>query len=152
MDKTDKLLDMGRNIFNVRYKASERLGKEFFLSPIEVEILVFIYVFPQATTATEIERSRNIKKNTISLHVENPVQMGLIERSERQGDRRKIVLTLTDKAKSIAKRCWHEYENIAVRLQEGLSEEEKETVRHCFDIINDNAARILSEPTRSENV
>ncbi len=139
------LLELVCNTGLLRRKAIEKVAKEFFLAPIDVEILSFLYNYPHAVTATDIEKQRAIKKNTISIHVENLVQMGFLERGDKRDDRRKVVLTLSDKAKSIAARCQKEYDGLARRLVEGLTEDEKEVQRHCLEVVSANAQKMIKE-------
>lgn len=145
MEDNNDMFEFIRNGFCVKRKVDERIAKEFFLSAIDINILTFIYLYPVKTTATDIEMSRNIKKNTISIHVENLVQMGLVERKELRDDRRKIVLILTDKAKGIAKKCLAEYKNLEKQLREGISDEQIEIFQKSVEIFNQNAKKILSK-------
>ncbi len=144
IDKKE-LLEFIRNTFWVKQRVSEKIAKEFFLTPIDTDVLTFIYLYPDVATAAEIERQRNIKKNTLSIHVENLVQIGLVERREVKGDRRKVILALTDKAVNIALRCVHEYENLGEKFCEGLTEEEIENMHKYIEVINSNAMKILND-------
>lgn len=139
------ILDFAYNTFCLKNKINEEVAKEYFLTPIDVDMLSFIYIFPEAATATDIERERNIKKNTISIHVENLVQLGLLERQERHGDRRKVRLTLTDKAKTIAETCIKKYKALGMKLHEGLTENEIENMMHYFQVISQNAIKLLNK-------
>ena len=144
MVRDNSFLELGYHVFQLRAKMSEAVGKEYSLSAVEVEILAFLDKFSEEdTTATEIERHRNIKKNTISVHVENLVQRGLVTRRELCGDRRKIGLALTDDAREIVDNYRRECDLLGKKLCEGLSEGESKTVKHCFCIVNDNAMAIL---------
>ncbi len=140
-----KLLEFICNTGLLRRRVVEKVAKEFYLAPIDVEILSFLYIYPHAVTATDIEKQRDIKKNTISVHVENLVQMGFLERSVKRGDRRKVLLTLSDKAKSIAARYEKERDKLARKLVEGLSYEEINMQIHCLEIMGANAERMLKE-------
>lgn len=140
----NEFLEFIRNTFLAGQRVSEKIAKEFFLTPIDIEVLTFIYLCPDVATAAEIERQRNIKKNTISIHVENLVQIGLVERREVKGDRRKIILALTDKAVNIALKCLREHELLGEKLCEGLTEEEIENMRKYIGIINENAIKIIN--------
>lgn len=133
------------NTGTLRYKIIEKVAKEFYLAPIEVEILAVLYIYPHVMTATDIEKQKAIKKNTISVHVENLVEMGFLERVEHKGDRRKVKLALSDKAKSIAAKIKTEYDLLARKLGEGLSEEEIAVQDHCLEIIALNAKKLLAE-------
>lgn len=138
-------LECIRNVFLAGYKQNEKIAREYFLTPIDVEILTYLYFCPEEATATDIEHERKFKKNTISVHVENLVQLGLLERGEEKSDRRKVVLTLTDKAKEIAKAWKRENDLMTERLKAGLTQEEFAVLYRCFGIVNGNALRLMAE-------
>ena len=145
MNDKNELLEYARVAFCLKHKIHEKIGKEYSLPPIEIDMLAFVYVYGDSATATNIEKERNIKKNTISIHVENLVQKNFLIRQERQGDRRKIKLSLTENGKIIAETCLKEYKELGNQLKMGLSEEQLDTLNHCFEIINKNALHLLGK-------
>lgn len=145
MLSSSEVLELIMSVSKLRRENVEKIAKEYYLAPIEVEILSFLYIFPHGTTATDIEKHRALKKNTISVHVENLVQMGFLERLEHKNDRRRVCLTLSDKAKSIAVRAQKENDALAHRLGEGISAEDQAILDRCLSIIKANAERYITE-------
>lgn len=135
-------LECIRNVFLARRKQDERIAKGHNLMCIDVEILTYLYFCPDAT-ATDIEHERQFKKNTISVHVESLVQLGLLERKEVKSDRRKVILTLTDKAVAIMEDWKRENDLLTKRLERGLTEEEFSVMHRCFGIVNGNALGLI---------
>lgn len=138
------LLGCIRNIFLARNKADEQIAKKFRISPIDVKILSFLYLCPEKATATAIEREWKFKKNTISVHVDNLVRLGFLQRREEKNDRRKVVLILTDRAKEITEMWETENKLLTKKLEEGLTEEEFNMTYRCLNIINENALRVIN--------
>lgn len=131
------------NVFLARRKVGEKIAKEYDLSLIDMEILSCISFNSEEATATAIQHARKFKKNTISVHVENLVRQGLLERREKEADRRKVMLSLTNKAVCITDAWMKENELLTQKLKEGVTEEEFKILSRCFGIVNENAMRVL---------
>ncbi len=145
MKNKNELLEFARTTFCLKHKIHEKIAKEYSIAPIEVDMLTFIYVYGDSATATNIEKERKIKKNTISIHVENLVQKNLLIRHDGQGDRRKVELSLTEKGKIIAENCLSEYKELGNQLKIGLTKEQIDTLNNCFEVINKNALKLLDK-------
>lgn len=145
MNKECELLELTRNTFWLRQKINEHVGKEFHLSGVEVDILAFVFVWGDTATATNIERERKLKKNTISIHVDNLVRLGFLERKGKDDDRRAVNLLLTEKAKPIAQKCVEESELLRQKLFDGISQSELQIMHHLLEIINKNAKELLKK-------
>lgn len=115
---------------------------EFGISQTSFDILMFLTNQPEHYTAREISQLRNIKANVVSLHVEKLVQDGYLERKSVEGDRRKIRLVCTDKAKKITEKGHAVQQTFFERLMDGLSENDLEEFKHCFRVIAKNVDRI----------
>ena len=68
------------------------------LSHIEIAIIGFLYNNPERDTAADIVERRMLPKGNVSAGVETLVQKGLLMRRQDQTDRRKIHLSLLEKA------------------------------------------------------
>lgn len=145
MEEKKGLFDLAMNTFRLRRKIEEETGKVYGIPAIEVNILAYLYLFRHDATASGIERERNLKKNTISVHVENLVQAEFVARKERQGDRRRVELDLTARGEEVAKHCLAEHERLNKMLVKGIPEEEQKVLLKCLQIIDRNAQRLLEE-------
>lgn len=143
MEQKNELWELAKNTFRLRRRLEEETGKEFGLPAIEVSILAYLHLYEEDATASGIGREHGFKKNTISVHVENLVQKGFIERKERSGDRRRVELVLTETGETIAKTCLAEHEKLRKKLLAGLDQDDFAALQRCFDIINRNARSLL---------
>ena len=137
------LLDFTHNTFCLRQRINEEIGKKYDLCAMEVDILNFIFIYSQETNASKIVKERNIKKNTISLHINHLVELGYLVREEKQDDRRVANLKLTDKATEIINKSIAENQKLNDKLLNGLTKEEVKEMFYCFDVIKQNAKRLM---------
>lgn len=86
-----------------------------------------------------------IKPSLVSLHVEKLVKNGYLVRESVNGDRRKVKLVCTEKAKSVAAACKEVRNRCCTMLTEGFSKEEKEQFDNCLLKISQNAEKIKSQ-------
>lgn len=140
---SDDMLDYIHNIFLVKQRVDEIVGRENNISPLDVHMLTFVKMHTVYPTATDMERKHRIKKNTISVHVESLVQRGYLVRQYNTDDRRKVILSLTDKGEKIAEQCFAKCTEMSRRLRKGLSDEEVDTLLRCCRVVNSNALQIL---------
>lgn len=76
------------------------------------------------------------------MHVERLVNDGLLERREMPGDRRQTRLVCTEKAQDIITRGRDIQWQFGLRLMEGISKEDHETMHRCFERIDVNLDEI----------
>lgn len=112
---------------------------EFEISKTSFDILMFLYNNPDRYTAKEISATRNIKANVVSLHVDKLVKDGYLLRQSVEGDRRKVRLICTDKARPIIEKGSVMQRGFFFSMVDGLNEEELESFKHCFQVIAENA-------------
>lgn len=115
------------------------LCHEFRISKTALDILLFLYNNPELYTARDISVFRNIKPNVVSLHVDKLVSQGYLLRQPVNGDRRKIRLVCTEKAAPVTQKGRAMQRQFFMQLMNGLSEEELEIFKRCFQVIADNA-------------
>lgn len=118
------------------------LCEESGLAQTALDILLFLANNPGLDTAKDICTYRNLKPGIVSLYVEKLVGDGYIERRAVPGDRRKVSLVCTEKAKQVID-CGREYqESFVAQLTEGLKSEEVEQCLRCFEVFDENLRRI----------
>ena len=139
----------GRTIFSHANKMSQAyhimltpLCKETDLPPLALDILLFLANNPEHNTAKDICRMRGHKSGIVSVHVERLVNDGLLERREMPGDRRQTRLVCTEKAQDIITRGREIQWQFGLRLMEGISKEDRETMHRCFERIDVNLDEI----------
>lgn len=124
--------------------ACQKVLNEFGLSKISFDILMFLSNNPEYYTAKDICTFRNIKANVVSLHVDQLVQEGYLERQHVEGDRRKVRLVCTVKAQPIVEMGQHIQNSFFEDLVDGLSVEDLRIFRYCFSVMWCNAHRLQS--------
>ena len=139
----DELLDYIHNIFLVKQHVDQLVGQANGVSPLDVHILTFLKMHADDPTAAGIEHKHRIKKNTISVHVENLVRQGYLLRQYKADDRRKVILSLSDKGEEIVRQGFIKCGEMGRKLREGLTEDDVATMYRCFGIVNSNALKIL---------
>lgn len=139
----------GRTIFSHANKMTQAyhimlapLCKETGLPPLALDILLFLANDPEHNTAKDICRMRGHKSGIVSVHVERLVNDGLLERQEMPGDRRQTRLVCTEKAQDIITRGRDIQWQFGLRLMEGISKEDHETMHRCFERIDVNLDEI----------
>lgn len=118
---------------------------EFNLPQVSFDILMFLTNNPEYSTAQEISEIRHIKKNLVSVHVEKLVDAGLLERNPVSGDRRKIALSHTEKAKPIIEAGLEMQKRFYREITLGITEEQREMIAEIGGILFSNAERIIGE-------
>ena len=112
------------------------------ISQTALDILMFLCENPEYATAKDVSRFRAMKPNIVSFNVERLVEEGYLERSEVPGDRRKIRLSCTDKAREAVRDGREISERFYKDITEGIKKEELEMFENCLKRIEDNAEHI----------
>ncbi len=114
------------------------LSKETGLSPLALDILLFIANNPESATARDVCSMRGFKSGIVSVHVERLVVEGLLLRAADPADRRKTRLIPTDGARGIIERGLAIQAEFAVALMAGISAEELRAFSSVMDAIGKN--------------
>lgn len=133
------LLSLANKIQGAYETTCQSVLHEFAISKTSFDILMFLYNNPDRYTAKEISTTRNIKANVVSLHVDQLVNDGYLQRQSVEGDRRKIRLVYTEKAQPIIEKGIILQRNFFYSLTDGLSEEDLNSFKHCFQVVAQNA-------------
>ena len=112
------------------------------LPPAAVDILLFLANNPEHDTAASVCRMRGLKPGIVSFHVDRLVTEGYLLRQSVPGDRRKTMLTCTEKAAPIITQGRALQRAFAEQLTGGLSEEDLEHFRRCIAVFDRNIERI----------
>ena len=120
---------------------------QFQITQTSFDILMFLSNNPDRYTAKEISETKNIKANVVSLHVDRLVKDGCLQRQSVEGDRRKVRLICTEKAQPIIDRGRDMQRAFFLSLVDGLTPEDLEGFKCCFQIIAKNADLLQSGKT-----
>ena len=123
--------------------AMQPLSREFAIPQTAAEILLFLANNPDYSTAGDIVNVRKIKANLVSVNVEKLAKDGYIERTNIEGDRRKIRLSLTEKAQPIVERGRQLQQSFFDMLFENTTDEMKKNFTETVGIIDRNLDEML---------
>ena len=118
------------------------LCKELGMPQMAFDILMFLSVNPERCTAKDINRQHGFKENILSININKLVNEGYLERRAVAGDRRKVRLTLTEKAKPIISRGNRALEEFNLLLRDGITPEELDIFFKCLRTAGENARKI----------
>ena len=125
-----------RSLYSVQLDA---VGREFGLTRVELDILLFLANNPQFDTATDIVERRRISKAHVSQSVKSLEQRGCLERRYVGDNRRTIHLHLLEAAQSAVDAGRQAHARCLAALLDGFSEVECEQLRSYLSRISDNA-------------
>ncbi|MBO4478554.1 MAG: winged helix-turn-helix transcriptional regulator [Lachnospiraceae bacterium] len=118
--------------------AMSPLCEEVHLKVHQLNMLQFLEENPETNTAKDICRCLWMKPGLVSMSVDELVEMGYLVRESVSGDRRKVRLTLTEKAKKLTGRILQMQSDFIDRAKQGLTDQEKDQLEGFFDVIFDN--------------
>ena len=113
MKNASDMLMLVRYMMKLYEKYLEDVQMKHRLSHIEIAIIGFLYNNPERDTAADIVERRMLPKGNVSAGVETLVQKGLLMRRQDQTDRRKIHLSLLEKAVPIVQEIEKSIKNFA---------------------------------------
>ena len=141
-----RLQAQAKRLMDAYEAAMQPLSRAFSIPQTAAEILLFLANNPENSTAKDICALRRFKPGIVSLHVDTLVTLGLLERRAVPGDRRKLRLVPTEKAKPIIAQGRAMQETFAQTLAQGLSENELAAFARCMETISQNLERAAQNP------
>ena len=138
-------LAMTKDTMSAYNRMCEPVLLKYDIPQVSFDILMFLENNPEFCTAQEISEVRRIKKNLVSVHVEKLVRAGLLRRGTVSGDRRKISLAVTEKARPIIEAGLAAQQKFYKRLTAGISEEDWVVYKRMNEHLAKNVREILKE-------
>lgn len=133
------IIYVSQKIVHAYNRSCEPLLQKFDLPQVSFDILMFLASNPEYSTAQEISEYRHIKKNLVSVHVEKLVSAGLLQRGSVSGDRRKVALSCTEKARPIVEEGLKMQELFYKKVTEGISDSQWNVCKDIYETIEANA-------------
>ena len=118
------------------------LCQELGMPQMAFDILMFLSSNPELCTARDINHHQGFKENILSVNINKLVSEGYLERQSVAGDRRKVRLTLTEKAWPIVTRGNRVLEEFDRLIRAGIAPEDLAVFAKCLRIVGENARRI----------
>lgn len=126
MQRTNTLLVNFRRVIRLYDTMLKPVCQRWGLAPLEATIVSFLYNNPGRDTAADIVEYRMLSKGNVSTAVESLMRKGLLQRRQDQGDRRRIHLSLTPRAKPITQEVDAVREAFRRQLFRGFTQQEQE--------------------------
>lgn len=137
------MLMLVRYMMKLYEKYLEDVQMKYRLSHIEIAIIGFLYNNPERDTAADIVERRMLPKGNVSAGVETLVQKGLLMRRQDQTDRRKIHLSLLEKAVPIVQEIEEINKKFRRQIFKNLSNDDLKTYEKTTDFILENLKEVL---------
>lgn len=115
------------------------LYQRYGLARTSFDILMFLHNNPDCCTAKQISTMRNLKANVVSQHVDRLVNDGYLLRQGIEGDRRKIRLVCTEKARAVCADGSALQRQFYMGLVQNLTQDDLNGFKRCFQVIACNA-------------
>ncbi len=133
-----ELIILSKKVHNSFEEKVSTWAKEYSLSKIEAETLVFLYYFPEKNRACDITFQRGFSKGHISKAINSLLEKKLITISLDGTDRRYQHIIIKDNAKSFIEGINALRKDYFLSLKEGLTDEEIETLLKIIRKITQN--------------
>ena len=143
MKNASDLLMLVRYMMKLYEKYLEDVQMKYRLSHIEIAIIGFLYNNPERDTAADIVERRMLPKGNVSAGVETLVQKGLLMRRQDQTDRRKIHLSLLEKAVPIVQEIEEINKKFRRQIFKNISNDDLKTYEITTDFILENLKEVL---------
>ena len=143
MKNASDMLMLVRYMMKLYEKYLEDVQMKYRLSHIEIAIIGFLYNNPERDTAADIVERRMLPKGNVSAGVKTLVQKGLLMRRQDQTDRRKIHLSLLEKAVPIVQEIEEINKKFRRQIFKNLSNDDLKTYEKTTDFILENLKEVL---------
>ena len=143
MNKISVMLDFKRINGKIHKALSSSLKQyEVDITPVQGRILMFISERKEVTATDIIERFDSINKSTLSEILNNLEKNKYIIRTEDIIDSRKKIIRLTDKSMCVVKKLKDNFDNVAHKVLDGISNEEYEAFKSILGKMERNIEKI----------
>lgn len=140
--KMPRLFDHAHKLIEAYHAMLTPLSKETGIPPLALDILLFIANNPQQATASQLCKVRGLKSGIVSVHMERLVLGGLLERKPIPDDRRKTMLTVTQKAMPIVEKGREIQLYFGKKLLDGVTPEQMAVWQSISQTIDSNLEQL----------
>ncbi|MCR4925267.1 MAG: MarR family winged helix-turn-helix transcriptional regulator [Clostridiales bacterium] len=134
-----ELLTVRQSTYHLYNKMFEKILKEFNITQLEADILLFLDDNKKCDTASSIISARHLSKSHVSSSVESLVCHGFITRNKDENNQKVVHLKLTEKAKPIIVAGHKVQKEFNKKIFDGISEKDAKILTATLDKINKNA-------------
>ena len=143
MDRVTVMLDFKR-INGKIHKALTNSLKNFSLdiTPVQSRIILFINEKKEVTATDILDKFNSINKSTLSEILNNLEKNNYISRKEAKDDSRKKIIYLTDKAREVINVLKKNFDNVAHKVLDDISNDEYDTFKKMLDKMERNIDKL----------
>ena len=143
MDRVTVMLDFKR-INGKIHKALTNSLKNFSLdiTPVQSRIILFIDEKKEVTATDILDKFNSINKSTLSEILNNLEKNNYISRKEAKDDSRKKIIYLTDKAREVINVLKKNFDNVAHKVLDDISNDEYDTFKKMLDKMERNIDKL----------
>ena len=146
----EKAFTFFMNTLDVHHEMTKPLCREMGIPQPAFSILMFLADNPEYDTAKDVGRFCALKPNIVSFNVEKLVLQGFLERRPVPEDRRSVGLVCTEKAKPFIERGRILCRKFTEILWDGVTEDEKDALRNCWEKMNQNLIQYKNKERSEE--
>lgn len=147
---TDYLANIRRIIKLQESMLKEYVCQEYGLTLSEAMVISFLHNNPGKDTAADIVEFRMLQKSNVSQAVDALVKKSLLMREQDAGDRRKIHLSLTEKAEDLVQAVERMRVEFHQEVFDGITEEERILFAKVNARMAENAQRATEKRLQSK--
>ena len=136
--KPNLSFEYARKFMQTYSDESRPLCNEIGIPQTAFDILLFLANNPDYNTAKDVAEIRGLKANL----VDKLVKEGYLTRMDDKDDRRKVILSCTEKASPIIEKGRSMQKKLYEQLLSGISEEELRTMKHVMEKMMQNMDEI----------
>lgn len=140
--KPNLSFEYARKFMQTYSDESRPLCNEIGIPQTAFDILLFLANNPDYNTAKDVAEIRGLKANLVSINVDKLVKEGYLTRMDDKDDRRKVILSCTEKASPIIEKGRSMQKKLYEQLLSGISEEELRTMKHVMEKMMQNMDEI----------
>ena len=143
MDRVTVMLDFKR-INGKIHKALTNSLKNYSLdiTPVQSRIILFIEEKKEVTATDILDNFNSINKSTLSEILNNLEKNNYISRKEAKDDSRKKIIYLTDKAREVINVLKKNFDNVAHKVLDDISNDEYDTFKKMLDKMERNIDKL----------
>lgn len=143
---------MDFNMLNTLYKCSKELGHKKIRNCglNDTECLICSYVNQNRNCSQDdVAKSLMMNKTTVAKAMLSLEEKGFVQRENDKTDKRKNVLSITEKGIENCAEIMHLHDNLFNSIMSALTEEEQEQFENCCVKLLTKAEKLVSEQKRN---
>lgn len=136
------IFNLGKYIFKVHDKLSEKISSKYGINNFELNILFFLSANECVDTARDLVEKLNLSKSNVSAAIDNLTKKGYLKGFQDENDRRYIHLKIQEPAKNILEEGSKVHEEFMQTVTKNIP---KEKLDMCQSVLEEIARNMVEE-------